>query len=83
MKDRPSRQAWEQAPDFFKWTCGDYADVLQARALPTFQERLTAAEAIKEDGNQRFVEDKLDDALSKCAPRNVPPCSAPVATSKI
>lgn len=65
LKDRPSRQAWERAPAFFKWTCGNYPHVLEARALPGFEERLSRAEAFKEAGNQLFVEDKLDDALIK------------------
>lgn len=71
LKDRPERREWEDAPPFFKWTCGDYPDVQVARTLAC-QPRLAAAESMRQAGNAAFSDGRLDDALLKCAAAAMP-----------
>jgi tetratricopeptide (TPR) repeat protein len=65
LKEKPERRQWEEAPSFFKWTCGTYDHVKRARDQPDFSQRLEAAQAFRLAGNECFVEEKYDDALLK------------------
>jgi hypothetical protein len=62
LKNKPERRHWEEAATFFKWTCGDYPEVQQARELPTLS-RLKAAEKMRKAGNTAYAADALDEAL--------------------
>ena len=68
LKDKPERREWEEAADFFKWTCGEYNHVQRARSLENFHDRLAAAQAMRHDGNQSTKCEELDEALLKYFP---------------
>lgn len=63
LRDKPERRTWEAAPPFFKWTCGNYIPVREARSLENFQEQLNRAKSFRHHGNDLLAQSKLDDAL--------------------
>ena len=65
LKEKPERREWEAAPAFFKWTCGNYQQVLTARECEDFSEKLATAQSFRKAGNDLFVEEQYDDALMK------------------
>lgn len=69
LKEKPERREWEAAPSFFKWTCGNYPPVREARALEDFNEKLTKAQAFRQAGNALLAEAKLEDALMQYSSR--------------
>jgi hypothetical protein len=67
LKVKPERREWEEAAHFFKWTCGEYEHVQQARQHAAFKERLASAQALRFAGNEKLARMDLDGALMKCA----------------
>lgn len=68
LREKPERRAWEAAPSFFKWTCGNYIPVKEARALADFEEKLTRANAFRHRGNDLAAKSELEDALMQYSP---------------
>ena len=83
LKCKPERREWEQAPDFFKWTCGEYEHVVQARQLPRVEDRLSQAADFRQTGNMLFASDDLDAALLQCAPHTYAMRNAEVRYKRI
>eukprot|EP00892_Ulva_mutabilis_P012913 jgi/Ulvmu1/9995/UM059_0044.1 len=63
LRAKPERREWEAAPSFFKWTCGNYPPVREARALDDFNQKLSTAQSFRQAGNALLAESKLEDAL--------------------
>jgi len=71
LREKPERRAWEVAPSFFKWTCGNYIPVREARALDDFEEKLRRANAFRHHGNDLAAKSQLEDALMQYIPAYV------------
>jgi hypothetical protein len=80
LKSKPERRAWEEAPSFFKWTCGNYPAVLRARSLDSFADKLAAAKDLRLEGNNAYLDNMLEEAMLKCELHSIwQSCSARVA----
>ena len=65
LQTKDERLQYNSYPSFYANTIFPHDDVLVARSLSTFNEKLQAANHMKEEGNAAFREGCLQDALNK------------------
>ena len=65
LQTKDERLQYDAYPSFYANTIFPHDDVLAARSLSTFNEKLQAANHMKEEGNAAFREGCLQDALNK------------------